>query len=401
MGLFVKLLTNTFENASRDKRELSVVRELGCQVLVIAKGDSHNKEIVDGYEVHLLSTRPLGKPKFFLNLNRYISILTWSLYLRRLKADFVSCHDLIALLIAWISTIGKKKKTVLIYDAHEFEAGRNTGGKRGKFNTWLIIRLERYLVKRTDCNMMVNETIAKEVQRLHRLEYKPLVIRNLAPQWTLDVEKCKSKRIEFCHELDIPQSTFLIMYHGVVTAGRGIESVLQAIALVENTALVVLGNGEASYFHKINDIIRELQLEKKVLFIPAVPYNMLSQYIGAVDLGMVLIENTCLSYYYSLPNKLFENIQSLTPIIGSNFPEIRQIVEGFKVGICCEPSDPRQIAESIEILRVNKDQINTFKRNLIKAKSELTWEKEKIKLEEAYSILFKIIDNHSLSLKNV
>ena len=295
--------------------------------------------------------------------------------------------------LGWISglLLFKTKKPLLVYDAHEFEAGRNTAGKRGRLKQWFILHLERFLMRKTAFNMMVNDTIAEEVKKMHHLREKPLVVRNIPAEWDPKEEICREQRIAFCHELQLPEDTFLLMYHGVLTNGRGIENVVRAIAGLEKVAVILLGYGESSYVATIKSLIKSLGVEKKVLFHSAVPQGELWQFIGAADAGMVLIENVCLSYYYSLPNKLFENIQSEKMVIGSNFPEYRQIIEGYNIGLCCNPHDAAEITESIRKIKNNLLLRDQFKNNLLTAKEVLCWENEKEILQTAYSGLLSKI----------
>jgi len=125
-----------------------------------------------------------------------------------------------------------------------------------------------------------------------------------------------------------------------------------------------------------------------VLFHDAVPIEILWQYLGAVDLGAITIPNTCGSYYYCLPNKLFENIQAETPMIGNNFPEIIRIIEGYNIGLCCDPHNLDEIAANIEKMRDDKALYAKMKENLKSAKKELCWENEKKVLIEAYTQAF-------------
>ena len=114
-----KLCINTWAYASRDKRELSACRELGAEVEVFAKGEhTGEKDMVDGFEVTRISTRPLGE-RVPNGINRAISVFTWASFMRRQKdIDVISGYDLIALFIAWLSNIGKRKKATLVYDSH-------------------------------------------------------------------------------------------------------------------------------------------------------------------------------------------------------------------------------------------------------------------------------------------
>ena len=387
MKLFVKITTGSFHNASRDKRELAVVKSLGLKTLVVAKGESTVVKEIDGWKVHALSTRPIGHFPILTKINRLLSLITWAYYIRSLKANYLSCHDLYALFIGWLSTLGisKIKRPILIYDSHEFEAGKNTDGKRGKIKIWLIIRLERFLIRKAQLNIMVNKTIAYKVQKLHKLKVKPLVVRNIPQYWTISTQECKEQRQIFFDQLQIQNKTFLLMYHGGIMRGRGIENLLIALSKLENVAIILLGNGENEYISNLKTIIKQLNIEKIVLFHPAVPQSILWRYVGAVDVGMITIQNICPSYYYSLPNKLFENIQAITPVIASNFPEIAAIVEEYNIGICCDPSKPEEIAKSIILMQSDNLKYNSHKKGLLVAKEIFFWEKEQQVLIEAYS----------------
>ena len=386
----VKFLLSDITYATRDKKEIELLNSMGCEVLVYCSGERSEIYITDS----CITVQKIERLKLSYTqskFSRILKIIERNILLiktlRSFKADCISCHDLEALFLGWLSGffMFEVKRPLLVYDSHEFEAGRNTAGKRGRIKQWSILHLERFLMRKTAFNMMVNDTIAEEVKKMHHLREKPLVVRNIPAEWDPKEEICREQRIAFCHELQLPEDTFLLMYHGVLTNGRGIENVVRAIAGLEKVAVILLGYGESSYVATIKSLIKSLGVEKKVLFHSAVPQGELWQFIGAADAGMVLIENVCLSYYYSLPNKLFENIQSLTPVIGSNFPEISQIIDRYGIGLCCNPSDPSEIATAIETMRNDKDKYAFYKKRLGAAKKELSWENEKIRLQNAYT----------------
>jgi len=391
MKLFLKIVISDFNDESRDKRELSVVSQFNTEIIVIAKGE--NDEVVDAnyYEIHRRSIRPLGKYKPLIPLNRLISIIMWSSYSRKLNAHCISCHDLAALFIGWLSTwfIAKSKKPLLVYDSHEFEIERNTYGKRSRLSKLIISKLEKFLMNKCAFSIMVNDSIADEVQRIHGLKERPIVVRNIPNYWNIDESVCRKRRQQFCEQLGIPEDTFIVMYHGGVMPGRGIETILKLTETNKNIAAVVLGYSEKSYLEQLKHMAEELHISKRVLFHSAVNIDDLWQYVGAADVGMVTIPPVSKSYYYMLPNKFFENIQSLTPIIGSDFPEISRIINKYDIGLLVNPENAGEIAEAIEDMRTNREMYTRFKTNLKKAKEELCWENESKVLSKAYESILR------------
>ena len=390
--VMLKIHTGTWVNASRDKRDLSAAMEVGFDVAVMAKGEPRDKmrqTEIDGFRAYLCDTRPLKKlPN---SVNRMISALQWGNYIRKFNADVLNCHDLNALQIGWMSTwfVPKCKRPKLVYDAHEFEIGRNTDKKRGKLTAWFVQLTEKFLMKRADLNMMVNDCIADETAKIHGLKEKPLVIRNICNNWKLDQESIAAARRGLLRELKLPEDTFLVMYHGTLKHGRGIEQLIEVAAINDRIALVILGYGTDAYVSTLTQQVQQKQVADRVLFHPAVPHGELWKYVGAADVGMVTVQNVCTSYYYMLPNKFFENVQSLTPVICSNFPEVSKLTNDYGIGLTCDPADIQDINAKIEKMRMDKEFYESCKCNLLKAKEELCWEREKEKLVSAYRQLME------------
>jgi glycosyltransferase involved in cell wall biosynthesis len=376
-----------WNNESRDKRDLSAAMEAGFDVAVVAKGEDGDKMRLgetEGFKVYFCGTKPL--PKLPVQINRVLAGLQWAWYIAHTDADVLNGHDLTALFIGYLATkmMPKKRRPKLVYDAHEFELARNTDGKRGKVAAWVVQHMEAFLMKRADLSVMVNDSIAEETARIHGLETKPLVIRNICNNWELDQQKIAERRAQLLQALNLPKDTFLIMYHGAIMPGRGVEHLLETVKLNSKIALVILGNGAKTYVSGIKEQIQSSGVSDRVLLHEAVPHEELWEYVGAADVGMVTVQNVCRSYYYMLPNKFFENIQSLTPVICSDFPEVSRLVNEYGIGLMCDPSDIQDINAQIERMRTDKEFYESCKRNLLKAKEELCWEREKEKLVSAY-----------------
>ncbi|AOV08782.1 glycosyltransferase [Sporosarcina ureilytica] len=88
------------------------------------------------------------------------------------------------------------------------------------------------------------------------------------------------------------------------------------------------------------------------------------------------------------PNKMFEYMSAGIPVICSNFPLWRSIIEKHDCGICVNPENPIEIAYAINYLFENPDIAKRMGQNGRKAvETEYNWEKESQKLIEAYKKL--------------
>ena len=381
----LKICLGNWENESRDKRELAACRELGLEPLVMARGemdDWFQEDSVDGFPVMRFSPR-----KFGANLPRRLrqacSILSWVWCARKLEPAIITGHDIEALAIGWLSTIGlpKNKRPKLVYDSHEFELGRNA--QRSKLYMLALKYGERFLMNRCAFSIMVNDPIADAVQQIHKLKDRPVVVRSTPNYWDVDPAVCSKIREEFLNSMEEPRE-MLLMYHGNVMKGRGIDMLLHVVQHNPNVCAVILGNAMNQYDEEMIQLARDLGVEKRVVFHTAVPATELWKYVGAADAGMILAPAIVANHLYSLPNKFFENIQSGTPVICPQYPAMKPIVDRYQIGLTCDPTDLEQINACVEKLRTDKAFYALCKDNLKTAKKDLCWEKEKQILKDAY-----------------
>ncbi len=381
---FLKLCISEWYNFSRDKRELSVVGEFAdVDIRVMAKGGITGEiDIVNGYKVERITTRPYKKLP--VKLNRLLSVFVWINYVRQYNADIISGHDYTALVIAYLSNIFKsnKKKAKLVYDCHEFTIGLKN---RSAVNKLLVKKLEKFLMKKCVFSIMVTDVIAEKVTKEYNLKESPVVVRNIPNKWNLDEGEIRQKREAFTKKLNVAENAFILMYHGAVYEHRGIENMLYAIAKMPDVVGVVLGSsGREEYKESIYTLCKELSIEKRVLFEEAVDVLQLYKYVGASDVGFVTLTPVNENHILALPNKFFENIQSLTPVIVSDFPSLARITDNYKIGIKVDPENLEDIINAINKMK-DEETYSEFKKNLKTAKEELCWENEKEVLHKAYS----------------
>ena len=96
------------------------------------------------------------------------------------------------------------------------------------------------------------------------------------------------------------------------------------------------------------------------------------------------------NYINSLPVKMFEYMVAGIPVIASDFPLWKTIIEDKKCGICVDPLDPSAIAEAIDFFIENPDISLEMGRNGQRAIQDFyNWEVEEKKLINFYERLSK------------
>src|SRR5690606_22521440 len=174
-------------------------------------------------------------------------------------------------------------------------------------------------------------------------------------------------------------------YVGGLSRIRGVSQVVEAIEKVDPPcALVVAGPfGEKG----LEAELRAMPGWRSVDFKGVISREDVAQLLSKSMAGVVTFLDAP-NHRDAQPNKLFEYMSAGIPVIASNFPLWREIVEGNHCGVCVDPSNPDEIARAIVCLIENSVEAETMGANGRRAVLEkYIWESEKRILLDTYSRL--------------
>jgi glycosyltransferase involved in cell wall biosynthesis len=137
---------------------------------------------------------------------------------------------------------------------------------------------------------------------------------------------------------------------------------------------VIAGGGEFEEYYK--NLASEMNLTNHVIFLGKLTQDKLPKITSSADVGVALIENLSTSYYYALPNKLFEYIMAEVPVIVSNLPQMKAVVEKYDVGFSVDIDNKTELITVIKNLSEDSKLYKTKVQNCHIASQELNWEKE-------------------------
>jgi glycosyltransferase involved in cell wall biosynthesis len=365
------LLTN-FKNDNRVFRIADSLQSKGHEVKIVAwkKGDVEEYENFNGVNVHRIVLKWVSwksKSKWFGAI-RILEFFYRSIKLYR-KYDAWHCNDFEAFMVGRVAKMFNPKLK-LVYDCHEYETERY--GK-SKLERRVTAFLERRTIHKADVVITVGPSIRKEYIRLYGLK-EVFLLRNTPHKMSFP------KGEVFREKFGIRKDQMIFLYQGMLAGGRGVEVLLETFLNRKSDDAVVVFMG----YGNMEQPIREAAEKSPIIFLhPAVPYEQIFSFTCSADVGLNTPQNHCLSYYYCMPNKLFEYIQAGIPVLTNDLPDCRELVLTEGVGEVIPHYDVHGVNEAIALMQ--KKSLQSYTPALNQAKEKLHWDNEVKVLFEAYS----------------
>ncbi|WP_054412341.1 glycosyltransferase [Hymenobacter sp. DG25A] len=293
------------------------------------------------------------------------------LFLLKQRADAWCAIDLDTALPVWLRA--RLSRQPFLYDAHELftevpEVVRRPAVQR----VWQWV--EAFIVPRATLAYTVGPALAGVFARRYGRSFH--VIRN----------------ISWLDEAPIPPAsagppTSFILYQGVLNEGRGLEALLEAMSQV-NGQLVLCGEGDLSQALRQQATAQGLLASGKVVFKGYVLPAELRLLTRQAALGIMLLENRGLSYYYSLANKFFDYLHAGVPQVVVDFPEYRALNDEFDVAEYAT-LNPKELAMVLnQLLHANPARYQELAQNCRRARLVLSWQQEEQHLLALYAGLW-------------
>lgn len=349
---------NDLSTDQRVHKHCLLLRQKGYDVLLIGRETSVSSPLSNrDYSTYRMKLPFEKGPLFYASFNVG---LFYHLLLR--KTDLFFSNDLDTLLPSFL--VSKARGKPLIYDSHEFFTEVPELTSRPKVqNVWKAI--EKWILPKLKRTLTVNKSISDLYKKEYGIEMK--VLRNIPQLVEVANQPTKAK-------LGLPTDKKIIILQGSgINMHRGAEESVEAMKHIDDAVLVILGSGDV--IPDLKQMMKDYNLENKVVFKDRMPYEKMMAHTRLADLGLSLDKDTNVNYRYSLPNKLFDYIHAGIPVLGSDLVEVKRIIEDYGVGEIAQSFEPEILAKQIKEM-LTSPKTNEWKENTVKARTELNWEKE-------------------------
>ena len=128
-------------------------------------------------------------------------------------------------------------------------------------------------------------------------------------------------------------------------AHRGIELACTAIGDVPDTALVVVGDGEATA--RIKAEAGSLPHADRIHFMSSLAPEDLPGWTACADVAVMPIEPSTLNHRLTTPTRLFDAMGAGVPVVASDLPGMAAIVRETGIGVLVDPTSAPAIAAGI------------------------------------------------------
>ena len=152
-------------------------------------------------------------------------------------------------------------------------------------------------------------------------------------------------------ELDLPQEARIALYTGNFTtmgADKGIADIIKALKDAPDVMFVAVGGGEGD-MALYGEQAKNAGIEQRVILRGYAPQTKLAIYQKAADVLLMPFPDTPHYRNHMSPVKMFEYMASDRPIIASDLPTIREVLNESNA-ILVPPNNPAQIARALTAL---------------------------------------------------
>ena len=338
------LVRNHFTNDTRVEREASSLARAGYAVTVVATAavGLPAREARAGAKV----IRVAGPLRRIPGLRFLATVWRLQSVVERTRPDILHAHDTDAL--QSIGPAARRLRVPLVYDAHELWLGRSARGRSPLYDRlartyfgWI----ERRYIPRAAAVIVANPLVGPELERRYGID-GVIPVPNY-PVLSDAVEPPRDLR-SLPGGDRIPAEAPLVLYSGGITIERGIEQLVDAMQLLPGAHLAFMGAGGLE--PEIRARVTRLGLDDRIHFLGMVPSDDVVAYSASATVGVLATVPTSLNNILALPNKIFQYMAAGIPVVASDYPQIREVIEGSGAGRLMDSSDPASIAGALRAI---------------------------------------------------
>lgn len=364
-----------------------------------------------GHEVHLVCRNTKGRKRYEYSNGIHIhrlpafrflgSLLSFPFFLNPVwlfnifrvvkdnKIDLLIVRDLPMALAAII--IGKMKGVPIVLDMAEcYPELIKAVWKFEPFKLQnVVVRnpllgeiIEKLTLSATDHVFVVVEESRKRLIQKGVLPSKITIVSN-----TPVMQRFTNANATFPGLLASHKGKLILLYVGFLNFPRGVDTVVKAmrefVSMNDQVYLLLIGTGTAEKYLK--DLVLNLNLEKYIGFGGWIENKYIPEYVASSDICIVP-HYKCGHWNNTIPNKLFDYMATGKPVLVSDVPPMKRIVEDANCGLVYEDTNSHSLASKLLSLQDPELRRKLGLNGTAAVKTQYNWDKDATRLIDSLTV---------------
>lgn len=181
-----------------------------------------------------------------------------------------------------------------------------------------------------------------------------------------------------------------VYYVGQLYGWKGVDTLIQAAARFPDPGYVIVGGTEEPGTEdrdaaRLAGLAASLHLEERVRFTGWVPYSRVQSMLRDAAVTIIPLPDTPFGRYFTSPLKLFDYMAAGVPIVASDLPSLRDVLEHERNALLVPADNPDALAQAIRRLYADSDLAQRLADEAQKDVAQYTWDARAARLLQVVS----------------
>ncbi len=173
----------------------------------------------------------------------------------------------------------------------------------------------------------------------------------------------------------LPAGTPRIVYAGQLYPWKGVDVLVEAVADIAEARLVILGGLEQEGdLHRIRALVASLGLNERVELPGTVPQAQVAEELRQASVVAVPFLKGAMTESHTSPIKLFEALAAGRPIVATDLPSTREVLEDGRDALLVSPGDAAALKAALRRLIEDRGLAERLARRAFEAAPRYSWD---------------------------
>ncbi len=205
-------------------------------------------------------------------------------------------------------------------------------------------RTEAGWARAADAVVTVNEALAKRLAARWRLANLPLVVPNLPEPLPPSALANRPDHLRVAARL--PRATRVVLFHGRLGGGRGLDAAAEAVLAIPDAALVLMGFGPGADAALARD--RDPRFAGRHATLPARHPDEVVAWVASADVAILPLPLLSMNQRLASPSKFWEALAAGTPVVVvAGLEVMERLVRDHDLGAVAISGEPADLVPAI------------------------------------------------------